>query len=84
MEIQVLKKEKDLLEIKLDNLTIAEVLRVYLHETGANFAAWQREHPTKPVKLRVEPAKDKSVEKQLKEAIAEIKKELTQIEKLLK
>jgi DNA-directed RNA polymerase subunit L len=48
MEINVIKYEKDELEIELDNLTIAELLRNLLWEDKATeFAAWKREHPTK-------------------------------------
>lgn len=48
MEIQIVKKEKNFIEIELDNLTIAELLRDALWQDKATeLAAWKREHPSK-------------------------------------
>ena len=48
MEIKILNNSKEELEIELDNLTIAEVLRVYLNkDSSVTFAAWKRDHPQK-------------------------------------
>jgi len=48
MEARIIKKEKNYLEIELDNLTIAELLRDALWQDKATeLAAWRREHPTK-------------------------------------
>ena len=47
MEIEFLKEEKDDIEVKLENVTLAEILRVYLNEdSSVTFAAWKREHPS--------------------------------------
>ncbi|MEM4330879.1 MAG: hypothetical protein QW273_02630 [Candidatus Pacearchaeota archaeon] len=73
MEIKILKEDKNLLEIEVDNLTIAELLRVYLQKEGAEFAAWRRDHPTKNVILHVE---GENVKKLIKETIENIQKEL--------
>ena len=52
MEINVLKSSKDEIELELDSVTIAEILRVYLNKDSAvTFAAWKREHPTKKPSL---------------------------------
>ncbi len=75
IEVNVLKNEKNELEVNLSDLTIAEVLRVYLHkDSSVEFAAWKREHPTKPVILKV-VTKGKTAKKALNDAIALIEKE---------
>ena len=52
MEIKVLKKEKNYLEIELDNLTVAELLRNELWQDKATeLAAWKRDHPSKNPRL---------------------------------
>lgn len=48
MEVKVLKNEKDYMEVEIDNLTIAELLRNQLWKNSAvEAAAWRREHPSK-------------------------------------
>jgi DNA-directed RNA polymerase subunit L len=48
MIIKVLKNEKDHLEIEIDNLTVAELLRNALwDDSSVTVASWKREHPTK-------------------------------------
>ena len=55
MEINVLKNSKEEIEIEVDNLTIVELLRVYLNkDSSVSFAAWRREHPTKKPVLKVQ------------------------------
>ncbi len=79
MELQLLKQEKDSLEIQLDNLTLAEILRVYLNkDSDVKFAAWKREHPTKNPILAV---KGKNPKKAIKDAVSAIVKDLDRIEK---
>lgn len=52
MEIKVLKHDKNTLEIELNNLTIAELLRDMLWQDKATeLAAWHRDHPSKNPKL---------------------------------
>jgi len=75
MEVKVLESKGNVLEIQLDDLTIAEVLRIYLHkDSNVEFAAWKREHPTKPVVLRIE-TKGKTPKKALEDAVKLIEKE---------
>lgn len=81
MNISILKAEKDEVELTIDNLTVAEILRVYLNEQGAEFAAWRREHPFKPVLFKI---KGKSVKKEIGEAVDSIKKDLDKIASLVK
>ena len=48
MVVKILRSEKEEIELEVDNLTIAEILRVYLNkDDDVTFAAWRREHPTK-------------------------------------
>jgi len=73
MEVKILKDEKNELDIELSNLTVAEVLRVYLNKEGAKLAAWRREHPTKNPILHIESDNPKKL---LKKAIATLEKEI--------
>jgi len=82
MEIKYLKDEKNEAEIQIDNLTIAEVLRVYLNrDDKVEFAAWKREHPMKKEIILKIKTKGKTVRKALSDASALIEK---QAEKLVK
>ncbi len=83
MNVEILSLEDDICEVKFDSLTVAEVLRTYLNDEGIKFAAWRREHPTKPIIFRVESS-GKSVKKLISEAIVAIKKDLDTIRKLVK
>jgi DNA-directed RNA polymerase subunit L len=84
MEIKILNNSKDELEIELDNLTIAEILRVYLNkDSSVTFAAWKREHPTKNPIMLIK-TKGKTPKKAVEDAIAEIEKELEKSEKEFK
>tara|TARA_Y100000310_G_scaffold303044_1_gene340996 strand:- start:613 stop:873 length:261 start_codon:yes stop_codon:yes gene_type:complete len=75
MEYEILKDEKNEMEIAIANLTIAEVLRVYLNDdSSVEFAAWKRDHPSKPAVLRLE-TKGKTPKKALEDAVAKISKE---------
>lgn len=79
MEINVLKDEKEELEVELPALTLAEILRVYLNkDSDINFAAWKREHPTKNPVLAI---RGKNPKKALKDAINLITKDLDNLEK---
>lgn len=79
MDIKILKDEKEEIEVEIDNLTIAEILRVYLNrDSDVNFAAWKRDHPTKNPILSV---KGKNVKKSLKDAVSSVTKDLEKVEK---
>ena len=73
MEIQVLKQDKKEMDVQIDNMTIIELLRVYLNKEGADVAAWRREHPSKPAVLHIEAD---NPEKLLKKTILVIQKDL--------
>lgn len=69
MEIKVIKCEKEELEIELDNLTIAELIRNLLWKDKATeFAAWKRDHPTKNPRIILR-TKGKDAKKVLLETI---------------
>ena len=79
MEVKVLKSEKDEMEIELDNLTLVEILRVYLNkDSSVSFAAWKRVHPTEKPILRFE-TKGKTAKKAFDDAISAITKDLDKI-----
>ncbi|MFA5060816.1 MAG: RpoL/Rpb11 RNA polymerase subunit family protein [Candidatus Pacearchaeota archaeon] len=73
MEVKIIKDEKNELDIELDNLTVAELLRVYLNKNDVKMVAWKRDHPTKNPVLHIEADNPK---KALKNSIAQIEKEI--------
>jgi DNA-directed RNA polymerase subunit L len=80
MEMTILKNNKEEIEIELDSLTLADILRVYLNKNEeVTFAAWKREHPTKKPILLVK-TKGKSAKKAMEESVLEIVKDLEIIE----
>lgn len=80
MEVKILSSLKEEIEIELDNLTIAEILRAYLNQDeNVIFAAWKRDHPTKNPILLVK-TKGKTPKKAIKDAINSITKELDKVE----
>ncbi|MFH1151713.1 MAG: RpoL/Rpb11 RNA polymerase subunit family protein, partial [Nanoarchaeota archaeon] len=69
------------IEVELDNLTMVEILRVYLNKDSAvSFAAWKREHPTKNPVLKVK-TKGKTAKKAINDAVNSITKDLDNFEK---
>jgi len=76
MEIDVLKSSKDEIEVQLGNLTIAELLRVYLNKySDVSFTAWKRAHPTEKPVLVVK-TKGKTAKKAVSDAVVSITKDL--------
>ena len=73
MEIKILNDTKDILDIEISSITIAEVLRVYLNDAGADLAVWKREHPTKNPILHIE---GKNPKKLLKDAITKVENDI--------
>ncbi len=79
MEVKILKNNKDSIEVEIDSLTIAEILRVYLNkDSNVNFVAWKRDHPTKNPILKIE---GKNAKKSLKDAVSAVVKDLDKVEK---
>jgi len=83
MKIEIAKQDKNEIEIKLDNLTIAEILREYLNKQGIEFAAWKREHPSKPLIFKIESS-GKTAKKAVSDAVSEIKSDCDKILSTLK
>ncbi|HUS51807.1 MAG TPA: RpoL/Rpb11 RNA polymerase subunit family protein [Candidatus Paceibacterota bacterium] len=80
MEINVLKNSKEEIELEIENLTIAELLRVYLNkDSSVSFAAWKRKHPTEKPVLLVK-TKGKTAKKAIIDAISVITKNLDKLE----
>ena len=80
MEMKVLKSSKDEIELEVDNLTIVEILRVFLNkDSSVTFAAWRREHPTRNPVLLVK-TKGKTAKKAITDAVSLITKDLEKVE----
>lgn len=80
MELKILKDEKDEAEIEFDDLTMAEILRVYLNKDSAvTFAVWRRKHASENPILLVK-TKGKTAKKAISDAVSHITKELDKIE----
>jgi len=76
MELKFLKDEKNEIEVEISDVTLAEILRVYLNkDSEISFAAWKREHMTKTPVLKVQSDK-KDVKKAVKEAIKSVSADL--------
>ncbi len=79
MEIKYIKNEKNEIEVEINNLTIAELVRSYLVEDdNVDFAAWRRDHPTKNPILKI-TTNGKTAKKALQDAIKKIEKELDSV-----
>lgn len=83
MNVTIVKSEKDDMEIHLDNQTLAELVRAYLNEQGVKFAAWRKEHPSKPIVMRVQTSAG-TVKKAIVDAIESIQKDLDSLTNLIK
>jgi len=84
MIIKVLKNEKNHLEIEIDNLTVAELLRNTLWEDDSvTVASWKREHPTKNPVLIV-TTEGKTAKKALTDCIERVEKLAEKVEEELK
>ncbi len=81
MEMNILRSSKDEIEIQVENLTIAELLRVYFNKDPSDtLAAWKREHPSEKTILNVK-VKGKTIKKAFNDAIVAITRDLDKIEK---
>ena len=76
MEVKILKESKDELELEFGNVTLAEILRVYMNkDSGVDLVAWRRDHPTKNPLLKVK-TKGKTAKKAVGDAVSKITKDL--------
>jgi len=83
MKVEIINSEKDEAEISINNITVAELLRVYLNQGGIDFAAWKREHPSKPAIMKIKSS-GKSIIKAVSGAVDSIKKDCDTILHALK
>lgn len=80
MEINVLRNEKNEIELEVASLTLVEILRVYLNkDSDVTFAAWKRKHPTENPVLLVK-TKSKTAKKAVNDAVNLITKDLDKFE----
>ena len=82
MEVTIVQAEKQEAVLMIDNVTVAEVLREYLVEAGADFAAWRRDHPSRPAQFRV--TSEKGVAKTMNVAVSALKKDLDALKNAVK
>jgi len=74
MITKILKNEKDHLEIEIDNLTVAELIRNALwDDDSVTVASWKREHPTKNPVLIIKTS-GKTAKKALTDCIERVSK----------
>ena len=80
MEMNVLESSKEEIKVEFDDLTMAEILRVYLNQdSGVVFAVWKRKHPTEKPVLLVK-TKGKTAKKAIDDAVKIITKELDKVD----
>lgn len=76
MEVKYLVQEKNVVEFEIPNLTVAEILRVYLNnDSEVTFVAWKRDHYTTTPVLKVK-TKSKDAKAVIKAAIKSIVSDL--------
>lgn len=74
MEVSILKQDKDHIEIELNNLTIAELVRNELwQDNKIAIAAWKRDHPTKSPMMVIK-VKEGTAKKALLDCIERLQK----------
>ncbi len=79
MESKILKDTKEELQIQVNHLTIVEILRHYLNQdANVKFAAWRREHPSKPPVLAIKTT-GKTAKKALQDAILKLEKDASKL-----
>lgn len=84
MELEILKSSKEEIEVRIGNMTLVEILRVYLNkDSSVTFAAWKREHPSEKPILKV-TTKGKTAKKAINDAVSAITKDLDKIEENFK
>jgi len=76
MKAKIVKDGKEEIEVEFGNLTLVEILRVYLNkDSSVTFAAWRRDHPTKNPVLKIK-TKGKSAKKAVSDAVNAVTKDL--------
>ena len=79
MELNFLKSSKNEAEFEIDNLTLAEILKVYLNkDSSVSMAAWRREHPTKLPTMIIK-TNGKTAKKAIIDAVTSVTKDLDKL-----
>jgi DNA-directed RNA polymerase subunit L len=80
MKIKILNSSKNEAEFEIENLTLAELLRVYLNkDDSVEMAAWKRVHLfDKPIFKLI--TKGKTPKKAINDAVSKVIKDLDKIE----
>ena len=74
MIAQILINEKNHIEMEIENLTIAEVIRSFLwQDDSVKIASWKRVHPTK-FPILIVKTDGKTAKKAIEDAITRIEK----------
>lgn len=82
--MNILESSKEEIKLELGDLTIAEILKVYLNQdSGVVSATWRRKHPTEKPILLVR-TKGKTAKKAVDDAVKQITKELDKVEEEFK
>ena len=80
MELEIIENSKNEIKARLENITLAEILRVYLNkDSSVTFVAWKRTHITENPILSVK-TKGKTAKKAIADAIDSITKDLDKVE----
>jgi len=80
MEMNILESSKEEIKVEFEDLTIAEILRVYLNQdSNVVTAVWRRKHPTEKPVLFVK-TKGKTPKKAIDDAVKQITKDLEKVE----
>lgn len=77
LNIKILKEEKGVMDLEINSLTLAELLRAYLNQEGADLAVWKRDHPSKNPVLHIEAD---NPSKLVQKVIANVEKELEKLQ----
>ncbi len=77
MNVKILKKEEDYLELEIDNLTVVELLRSRL--ANKFVCGWRRDHPSKPPVFII---KGKKPIESIKKVIDDLREEIKELKKI--
>ena len=82
MHVEILKDDKHEVDVQMSNVTVVELLRVYLQKEGVDFAAWRRDHPSKPAVMKIKSSE--GVSKSIKNAVSAVEKDLKSLSSIAK
>jgi len=84
MHIDIVKSDKTEADLRIDNVTVAEILRVYLNNIPeVKLAVWRRDHPSEPLIFKIQTA-SKPVKTVVKSAIVAITKDTAAVNNMVK